>query len=97
MIHTSHPASTLSQGTKPISPLPSAGKTFSFLVPTLARLVYPPDVFPEDLRGPQAIIVVPTMELGVQVWTRQLFPRISVSSNSFVITFESLITIRFAC
>ena len=43
------------------------GKTFSFLVPTLARLVYPPDVFPEDLRGPQAIIVVPTMELGVQV------------------------------
>ena len=36
-------------------------------MPTLARLVYPPEVFAEDLRGPQAIIVVPTMELGVQV------------------------------
>ena len=53
-------------------PFPSPGKTFSFLVPTLARLVYPPEVFAEDLRGPQAIIVVPTMELGVQVSTERL-------------------------
>ena len=51
----------------PPHPTPLLGKTFSFLVPTLARLVYPPEVFAEDLRGPQAIIVVPTMELGVQV------------------------------
>ncbi len=44
-----------------------SGKTFSFLVPTLARMLYAPDIFPDDLLGPQAVIVVPTMELGVQV------------------------------
>jgi hypothetical protein len=33
----------------------------------LARLQYPPELYPEDLAGPQALIVVPTMELGVQV------------------------------
>eukprot|EP00955_Chlamydomonas_euryale_P008168 86494-Chlamydomonas_euryale.AAC.1 len=45
-----------------------SGKTLSFLAPTIARLNYPPDLYPGDLKGPQAIIVVPTMELGVQVW-----------------------------
>ncbi|KAG1655011.1 hypothetical protein FOA52_008831, partial [Chlamydomonas sp. UWO 241] len=44
-----------------------SGKTLSFLAPTLARLNYPPELFPEDFKGPQAIIMVPTMELGVQV------------------------------
>jgi len=43
-----------------------SGKTLSFLVPVLARLDYPPVLFPDDLQGPQAIVLVPTMELGVQ-------------------------------
>ncbi|GAX72763.1 hypothetical protein CEUSTIGMA_g219.t1 [Chlamydomonas eustigma] len=44
-----------------------SGKTLSFLVPILARMLYAPDIFPDDLLGPQAIVVVPTMELGVQI------------------------------
>eukprot|EP00798_Chlamydomonas_sp_ICE-L_P003454 gene3454-13512_t len=43
-----------------------SGKTLAFLAATLARLDYPPLLLPEDLDGPQAIILVPTMELGVQ-------------------------------
>jgi superfamily II DNA/RNA helicase len=31
-----------------------SGKTLAFLAPTLARMRYPPDVFPDDLKGPQA-------------------------------------------
>lgn len=30
-----------------------SGKTLSFLAPTLARMQYAPDVYPEDLKGPQ--------------------------------------------
>ena len=44
-----------------------SGKTLSYLVPCLARMSYPPETYPQDLRGPQAIILVPTLELGVQV------------------------------
>jgi len=43
-----------------------SGKTFSFLAPMLAQLSYPPQTFPDDLKGPQALVVVPTLELGVQ-------------------------------
>ncbi|KAK9856421.1 hypothetical protein WJX84_004394, partial [Apatococcus fuscideae] len=44
-----------------------SGKTLSFVMPLLARLQYPPAVYPEDLKGPQAVIVAPTRELGVQI------------------------------
>lgn len=44
-----------------------SGKTLSYLMPTLARLTYPPDIFLEDLKGPAALIIVPTLELGAQV------------------------------
>ncbi|KAG2444058.1 hypothetical protein HYH02_009001 [Chlamydomonas schloesseri] len=44
-----------------------SGKTLSFLLPLLARLRYPPDIFLDQMKGPQAVMVVPTMELGVQV------------------------------
>ncbi|KAG2436757.1 hypothetical protein HXX76_006281 [Chlamydomonas incerta] len=44
-----------------------SGKTLSFLLPLLARLRYPPDIFLDQMKGPQAVLVVPTMELGVQV------------------------------
>lgn len=44
-----------------------SGKSLAFLVPLLARLRYPPDVFLQDLIGPQALVIVPSMELGVQV------------------------------
>lgn len=47
-----------------------SGKTLAFMLPALARLDYPPALFPEDLDGPQALVVVPTMELGVQVRVR---------------------------
>ncbi|KAK9909664.1 hypothetical protein WJX75_005823 [Coccomyxa subellipsoidea] len=43
-----------------------SGKTLAFIIPLLARLKYPPDAYPEDFRGPQLVIVVPTRELGVQ-------------------------------
>lgn len=45
---------------------PSAGKTASFLMPALSKLDYPPDLFPEDLEGPQLLLLVPSFELGVQ-------------------------------
>lgn len=32
-----------------------SGKTFSFLAPMLAQLSYPPQTFPDDLKGPQVI------------------------------------------
>ena len=44
-----------------------SGKTLSFLLPALSRLDYPPETYPEDLLGPQMIVVVPTRELGVQI------------------------------
>lgn len=43
-----------------------AGKTAAFLVPALCQLDYPPDLFPEDLEGPQLLLLVPSFELGVQ-------------------------------
>jgi hypothetical protein len=30
-----------------------SGKTLSFLVPALSVLSYPPDIYPDDLEGPQ--------------------------------------------
>ncbi|GIL51789.1 hypothetical protein Vafri_7708 [Volvox africanus] len=44
-----------------------SGKTLSFLLPLLARMSYPPDIFMDEMKGPQGLVVVPTMELGVQV------------------------------
>ncbi|KIZ03363.1 hypothetical protein MNEG_4594, partial [Monoraphidium neglectum] len=44
-----------------------SGKTAAFLVPALSRLVYPPEVYPEDMYGPQLLVLVPTFELGTQV------------------------------
>lgn len=43
-----------------------AGKTAAFLVPALCQLDYPPELFPEDLEGPQLLLLVPSFELGVQ-------------------------------
>jgi superfamily II DNA/RNA helicase len=43
-----------------------SGKTLAFLLPSLAALRYPPDLYPDDLAGPQLLVVVPTRELGVQ-------------------------------
>jgi hypothetical protein len=43
-----------------------SGKTLSFLLPALSKLSYPPDAYPDDLKGPQLLVVVPTRELGVQ-------------------------------
>lgn len=44
-----------------------SGKTASFLLPALSRLLYAPDCYPEDMRGPQLLVLVPTFELGTQV------------------------------
>jgi len=44
-----------------------SGKTLAFLLPLLSLLSYPPDKYPDDLLGPQLIIVVPTRELGAQI------------------------------
>ncbi|DBA95016.1 hypothetical protein WJX77_005449 [Trebouxia sp. C0004] len=44
-----------------------SGKTLAFLLPLLSALQYPPDLYPEDLKGPQLVIMVPTRELGVQI------------------------------
>ena len=44
-----------------------SGKTLAFLLPALAMLDYPPALYPDDLKGPQAVIIVPHRELGVQV------------------------------
>ena len=44
-----------------------SGKTIAFLVPALARLDFPPLMYLDDLKGPQCLVLVPTMELGVQV------------------------------
>lgn len=30
-----------------------SGKTLAYLAPALARLQYPPEVYPDDLKGPQ--------------------------------------------
>jgi len=35
-------------------------------VPSLCQLDYPPELFPEDLEGPQLLLLVPSFELGVQ-------------------------------
>ncbi|KAL6765180.1 P-loop containing nucleoside triphosphate hydrolase protein [Haematococcus lacustris] len=43
-----------------------SGKTLAFLAPLLARLQYPPQLYLEDLKGPQALVLVPSLELGVQ-------------------------------
>ncbi|GFR40588.1 hypothetical protein Agub_g1168, partial [Astrephomene gubernaculifera] len=43
-----------------------SGKTLAFLLPLLARLSYPPDIFLDDMKGPQALLLVPSLELGVQ-------------------------------
>jgi hypothetical protein len=48
-----------------VLPLP-VGKTASFLMPALSKLDYPPELFPEDLEGPQLLLLVPSFELGVQ-------------------------------
>ncbi|KAI3429427.1 hypothetical protein D9Q98_005521 [Chlorella vulgaris] len=50
-----------------INSVTGSGKTLSFLLPLLSRLSYPPATYPDDLKGPQALIVVPTRELGVQL------------------------------
>lgn len=44
-----------------------SGKTLAFLVPALANLSYPPETYPDDLKGPQLLVLVPTLELGVQM------------------------------
>lgn len=44
-----------------------SGKTLAFLLPCLSLLSYPPETYPEDLEGPQLVVVVPTRELGVQI------------------------------
>lgn len=44
-----------------------SGKTLAFLLPLLSALQYPPEVYPDDLKGPQLVIMVPTRELGVQI------------------------------
>lgn len=44
-----------------------SGKTLAFLLPLLSALQYPPELYPEDLKGPQLVIMVPTRELGVQI------------------------------
>lgn len=44
-----------------------SGKTAACLVPALSQLDYPPQLFPEDLEGPQLLLLVPSFELGVQV------------------------------
>jgi superfamily II DNA/RNA helicase len=44
-----------------------SGKTAACLVPALAMLDYPPELFPDDLEGPQLLLLVPSFELGVQV------------------------------
>jgi superfamily II DNA/RNA helicase len=44
-----------------------SGKTLAFLLSCLSLLSYPPDTYPEDLEGPQLVVVVPTRELGVQI------------------------------
>ncbi|KAI8466641.1 MAG: P-loop containing nucleoside triphosphate hydrolase protein [Monoraphidium minutum] len=44
-----------------------SGKTAAFLVPALSRLSYPPDLYLEDMMGPQLLVLVPTFELGTQV------------------------------
>jgi ATP-dependent RNA helicase RhlE len=44
-----------------------SGKTAACLVPALSQLDYPPELFPEDLEGPQLLLLVPSFELGVQV------------------------------
>jgi superfamily II DNA/RNA helicase len=44
-----------------------SGKTLAYLLPTLSLLSYPPDLYPDDLKGTLALIVVPTRELGVQI------------------------------
>ncbi|WIA41652.1 hypothetical protein OEZ86_009006 [Tetradesmus obliquus] len=43
-----------------------SGKTAACLVPALSQLDYPPQLFPEDLEGPQLLLLVPSFELGVQ-------------------------------
>lgn len=43
-----------------------SGKTLAFLLPALSLLDYPPALYPEDLPGPQLVVLVPTRELGVQ-------------------------------
>jgi superfamily II DNA/RNA helicase len=44
-----------------------SGKTAAFLVPALSRLIYPPQLYVEDMDGPQLLVLVPTFELGTQV------------------------------
>lgn len=44
-----------------------SGKTLACLVPLLAKLDYPPEVYPDDLKGVQLVVVVPTRELGTQM------------------------------
>lgn len=43
------------------------GKTLSFGVPLLERVVAPGEADPAELGAPQALVVVPTRELGLQV------------------------------
>jgi len=44
-----------------------SGKTLAFLLPLLSLLKYPPNTYPDDVPGPQLVIVVPTRELGAQI------------------------------
>lgn len=44
-----------------------SGKTLAFLLPLLSTLKYPPETYPDDLDGPQLVVVVPTRELGAQI------------------------------
>eukprot|EP00775_Hariotina_reticulata_P007458 gene7458-7668_t len=43
-----------------------SGKTAACLLPALSMLDYPPQLFPDDLEGPQLLLLVPSFELGVQ-------------------------------
>lgn len=44
-----------------------SGKSIAYLAPILSMLDYPPILEPSMLPGPQAVVVAPTAELGVQL------------------------------
>lgn len=60
-----------------------SGKTLAFLLPLLSLLGYPPDVYPDDLKGPQLVIIAPTRDLGVQI-AMQVYSLFGGSTNAGV-------------
>lgn len=58
-----------------------SGKTLAFLLPLLSLLGYPPDVYPDDLKGPQLVIIAPTRDLGVQI-AMQVYSLFGGSTNA---------------